>query len=138
MNGPFVIRVLVVEDDSFWQEIIVRKLQEQANLHVIAIVADGLEAAHNAEELQPDLMLLDIGLPRLNGIEVAKRVRKVAPAVGILFVSGDSCSDIVREALQIGALGFVHKPNVGRDLVPTIQAVLGAKNLHELLHRVCD
>lgn len=138
MNGPFVIRVLVVEDNSFWQEIIVRKLQEQANLQVIAIVADGLEAVHNAEELQPDLMLLDIGLPRLNGIEVAKRVRKVAPAVGILFVSGDSCSDIVREALQIGALGFVHKPNVGRDLVPTIQAVLGAKNLHELLHRVCD
>jgi len=124
MNSPFVIRILVVEDNSFWQEIIVRKLQEQDNLQVIAIVADGLEAVHNAEELQPDLMLLDIGLPRLNGIEVAKRVRKVAPAVRILFVSADSCSDIIREALRIGALGYVHKPNVGSDLLPTIQAVL--------------
>ena len=124
MNSPFVIRVLVVEDNSFWQEIIVRKLQEQANLQVIAVVADGLEAVHNAEELQPDLMLLDIGLPRLNGIEVAKRVRKMAPAVRILFVSADSCSDIIREALRLGALGYVYKPNVGSDLLPTIQAVL--------------
>ena len=124
MNSPFVIRVLVVEDNSFWQEIIVRKLQEQANLQVIAVVADGLEAVHNAEELQPDLMLLDIGLPRMNGIEVAKRVRKMAPAVRILFVSADSCSDIIREALRLGALGYVYKPNVGSDLLPTIQAVL--------------
>ena len=127
MNSPCVIRILVVEDNSFWQEIIVRKLQEQANLQVIAIVADGLEAVHNAEELQPDLMLLDIGLPRLNGIEVAKRVLKAAPHVRILFVSGDCCSDIMGEALRIGAQGCVYKPNVGSDLLPTIQAVLDAK-----------
>jgi DNA-binding NarL/FixJ family response regulator len=124
MNSPFVIRILVVEDNSFWQEIIVRKIQEQDNLQVIAVVADGLEAVHNAEELQPDLMLLDIGLPRLNGIEVAKRVRKMAPAVRILFVSADPCSDIIREALRVGALGYVYKPNVGSDLLPTIQAIL--------------
>jgi|SRR5215472_2832355 len=124
MDSPFVVRTLVVEDNSFWQEMIVRKLQEQPNLRVIAVVADGLEAVHNAEELQPDLVLLDIGLPRLNGIDVAKRLRKVAPAAKILFVSGDSCSDIIREALRIGALGYVHKPNVGSELLPAIQAVL--------------
>ena len=124
MDSPFVVRILVVEDNSFWQEIIVRKLQEQRNLQVIAIVADGLEAVHNAEELQPDLVLLDIGLPRLNGIEVAKRLRKVAPAAKVLFVSGEICSDIIREALRIGAQGYVHKPNVGSELLPAIQAVL--------------
>jgi DNA-binding NarL/FixJ family response regulator len=129
MNSPFVIRILVVEDNSFWQEITVRKLQEQDNLQVIAIVADGLKAVHNAEKLQPDLMLLDIGLPSLNGIEVAKRVRKLAPAVRILFVSADSCSDIIRDALRFGALGYVHKPNVGSDLLPTIQAVLDSYGL---------
>jgi DNA-binding NarL/FixJ family response regulator len=91
---------------------------------VIAVVADGLEAVHNAEDLQPDLVLLDIGLPRLNGIDVAKRLRKVAPAAKILFVSGDSCSDIIREALRIGALGYVHKPNVGSELLPAIRPVL--------------
>src|SRR5215469_2070841 len=124
MESPCVVRTLVVEDNSFWQEIIVRKLQEQPNLRVIAVVADGLEAVHNAEDLQPDLVLLDIGLPRLNGIDVAKRLRKVAPAAKILFVSGDSCSDIIREPLRIGALGYVHKPNVGSELLPAIQPVL--------------
>jgi DNA-binding NarL/FixJ family response regulator len=124
MDSPYVVRTLVVEDNSFWQEMIVRKLQEQRNLRVIAVVADGLEAVHNAEELQPDLVLLDIGLPRLNGIEVAKRIRKVAPAARVLFVSGDFCSDIIREALRNGAQGYVHKPNVGSELLPAIQAVL--------------
>jgi DNA-binding NarL/FixJ family response regulator len=105
MDSPYVVRTLVVEDNAFWQEMIVRKLQEQRNLQVIAIVADGLEAVHNAEELQPDLVLLDIGLPRLNGIEVAKRLRKVAPAARILFVSGEPDPAIIGEALRIGALG---------------------------------
>jgi DNA-binding NarL/FixJ family response regulator len=125
MDSPIVVRILVVEDNSFWQEVIVRKLQEQRNLRVIAIVADGLAAVHNAEELQPDLVLLDIGLPSLNGIEVAKRLRKVAPAARILLVSGESDSDIIGEGLRIGALGYVHKPNVGSELLPAIQAVLG-------------
>ena len=125
MDSPYVVRTLVVEDDSFWQGIIVRKIKEQSNLRVIAIVADGLEAVHHAEELQPDLVLLDIGLPRLNGIEVAKRLRKVAPAARFLFVSGDFCTDIIGEALHIGALGYVHKPKVGSELLPAVQAVLG-------------
>lgn len=73
MDSPYVVRTLVVEDDSFWQETILRKLQEQRSLQVIAIAADGLEAVRNTEELQPDLVLLDVGLPRLNGMEVAKR-----------------------------------------------------------------
>jgi DNA-binding NarL/FixJ family response regulator len=58
-------------------------------------------------------------------MEVAKRLRKVVPAARILFVSGDICPDIIREALRIGALGYVHKPNVGSELLPAIQAVLG-------------
>lgn len=125
MDSPYVVRTLVVEDDSFWQQTILRKLQEQRSLQVIAVAADGLEAVRNAEELQPDLVLLDVGLPRLNGMEVAKRLRKVVPAARILFVSGESCSDIMGEASGIGALGFVHKPNVASELLPAIQAVFG-------------
>ena len=125
MDSPYVVRTLVVEDDSFWQETILRKLQEQRSLQVIAIAADGLEAVRNAEELRPDLVLLDIGLPMLNGMEVARRLRKVAPAARILFVSGEPDPAIIGEALRIGALGFVLKPNVASTLLPTIQAVLG-------------
>jgi CheY-like chemotaxis protein len=73
MDSPNVVRTLVVEDDSFWQVTILKKLQEQRSLQVIAIAADGLEAVRNAEELQPDLVLLDVGLPKLNGMEVASQ-----------------------------------------------------------------
>lgn len=125
MDSPYVVRTLVVEDDSFWQETILRKLQEQRSLQVIAIAADGLEAVRNAEELQPDLVLLDVGLPRLNGMEVARRLRKVAPAARILFVSGEPDPATIGEALRTGALGFVHKPNVASELLPAIQEVFG-------------
>jgi CheY-like chemotaxis protein len=113
----------VVEDHVLWQGFVVRKLREQPGLQIIGVLADGLEAVQKAKELQPDLVLLDIGLPKLNGIEVAKRVRTVAPGARILFVSQESSSDIVREAVRVGALGYIRKPN-GSELLPAIQAVL--------------
>jgi|SRR5215472_8263167 len=125
MDRQSVVRILVVEDNPFWQGVIVRKLREQPNLQVMAVVSDGVGAVQEAEELQPDLMLLDLGLPRLNGMEVAKRVRTVAPETRILIVSGESCSDSIREATRVGALGYVHKLEVENELLPAIQAVLG-------------
>jgi DNA-binding NarL/FixJ family response regulator len=116
-------RILVVEDHVLWQEFVVRKLREQPGLQIIGVVADGLEAVQKARELQPDLVLLDIGLPKLNGIEVAKRVRRVAPGARILFVSQEFSSDIVREAVRVGALGYIRKPRVS-ELLPAIQAAL--------------
>jgi DNA-binding NarL/FixJ family response regulator len=90
-------------------------------------VSDGLEAVQKAKELQPDLILLDIGLPKLNGIEVAKRVRRFAPIARLLFVSQESSSDVVRETFRLGAQGYVHKPRAQSDLLPAIDAVLGGK-----------
>jgi DNA-binding NarL/FixJ family response regulator len=123
LNDRSLVRILVVEDHVLWQEFVVRKLREQPGLQIIGVVADGLEAVQKAEELQPDLVLLDIGLPKLNGIEVAQRVRKVAPGARILFVSQESSSDIVREAMRVGALGYIRKPHVS-ELLPAIQAAL--------------
>jgi CheY-like chemotaxis protein len=127
LNDRSVTRILVVEDHVLWQGFVVRKLREQTGLQVIGVVADGLEAVRKAEELQPDLVLLDIGLPKLDGIEVAKRVRRVAPGARILFVSEESSSNIVREAVRVGALGYIRKPNAS-ELLPAIQVALsGAK-----------
>jgi CheY-like chemotaxis protein len=123
LNDRSLVRILVVEDHVLWQGFVVRKLREQPGLQIIGVVADGLEAVQKAEELQPNLVLLDIGLPRLNGIEVAKRLRKVAPGARILFVSQESSSDIVREAVRVGALGYIRKPH-GSELLPAIQAAL--------------
>jgi len=87
-------------------------------------VSDGLAAVQKAEELQPDLILLDIGLPNLNGIEAARRIRKVSPESKILFVSQESSADVVREALGTGASGYIVKADAGRELLEGVRAVL--------------
>ena len=96
-------RVLVVEDSEPFQRFICSTLRERPGLLIVDQVSDGLQAVRRAEELQPDLIVLDIGLPSLNGIEVARRVRKLSPKSKILFLSQESSADIVQEALRSGA-----------------------------------
>jgi CheY-like chemotaxis protein len=96
-------------------------------LHVIGEVPDGLEAVKKAQELQPDLILLDIGLPALNGIEAARRIREVSPRSKILFVSENRSRDVTEEALRAGAGGYVVKSDAATDLLPAVQAVLQGK-----------
>jgi DNA-binding NarL/FixJ family response regulator len=81
-----------------------------------------LEAVQKAKELNPDLIVLDIGLPTLNGIEAARRIRKLAPESKILFVSQESSPDVVREALSVGALGYVIKAHAGSELLAAVEA----------------
>ena len=118
------LRVLVVEDFvPFWQ-VIRSTLAERPNVQVIGEVADGLEAVQKAELLEPDLVLLDIGLPTLNGIEAARQIRKLAPESKIIFVSQESSWDVVQEALNLGAWGYVLKERTANDLLPAVKAVL--------------
>jgi DNA-binding NarL/FixJ family response regulator len=119
------VRVLVVDDFKPFQRFVRSMLQKRPELQVICEVADGLEAVQKAEELQPDLILLDIGLPTLNGIEAARRIRKLAPESKILFVSQESSADVVQEALSLGAAGYVLKAQDG--LLAAVDAVLQGK-----------
>jgi CheY-like chemotaxis protein len=96
-------------------------------LQIVGEVSDGLEAVQKAQELQPDLIVLDIGLPTLNGIEAARRIRKLSPESKILFMSQESSADVVQEALALGALGYVVKVHAGSDLLPAVGAVLGGR-----------
>jgi CheY-like chemotaxis protein len=96
-------------------------------LQIVGETADGLEAVRKAEELQPDLVVLDIGLPSLNGIEAARRIRKFSPESKILFVSQESSGDVVQEALALGALGYVVKTHAGSELLAAVGAVLGGR-----------
>ena len=89
--------------------------------------SDGVEAVRKAEELRPDLILLDIGLPVLNGIEAARRIRHLSPNSKIIFLSADNSLDVVQAALGTGAEGFVYKARAARDLLSAIEAVLGGK-----------
>jgi DNA-binding NarL/FixJ family response regulator len=119
---PFV-RILVVEDYEPVRRFICLEVQRRAEFQVIGEVSDGLGAVRQAQQLQPDVILLDIGLPKLNGIEAARQIRKLAPDAKLLFVSQESSSDIVRETFNLGGLGYVHKLRAKTDLLPAIDAV---------------
>jgi CheY-like chemotaxis protein len=102
-------------------------MQHRAELQIICEVADGSEAVQKAWELEPELILLDIELPSLNGIEAARRIRDLSPNSKILFVSENHSLDVVEEALRLGALGYVVKSDAARDLLPAVEAVLQGK-----------
>jgi len=119
------LRVLVVDDFEAFRRVVASILQKQPELQIIREVSDGLEAVQRAQELQPDLILLDIGLPNLNGIEAANRIRQVAPGARIVFVTQNSDKEIVAAALSTGAYGYVLKKDAGRELLTGVARVLG-------------
>jgi DNA-binding NarL/FixJ family response regulator len=118
------IRVLVVDDYGPWRQFVCSTLQQRAELQIIGEVADGLEAVHKSRELQPDLILLDVGLPTLNGIEAARRIRQLSGKSKILFTSGNRSAEVVTAALGTGAVGYVLKFNAVNELLPAVDAVL--------------
>lgn len=117
------VRVLIIDDFEPWCRYIRSKLLEE-RYDVIAVASDGFEGVQKAEELQPDLILLDIALPSLNGLAAASRIRDVSPITKILFVSEYRSSDIAAEALRVGAQGYVIKSRAGIELLSAIEAVL--------------
>ena len=119
-----LVRVVVVEDHEQFRRFIYSTLEKAPELQVVDIASDGLAAVQKAKQLQPDLILLDIGLPKLNGIEAARRIRRLSPETKILFVSQESSADVVREALGTGASGYVVKSDAGSELLEAVSAVL--------------
>ena len=125
--GGSLIRVLVVDDYEPWQDFVSATLVSQVNVQVVGRVLDGLEAVRQAQQLQPDLILMDIGLPTLNCIEAARRIKNASPTSKILFVSENRSADIVGEALSIGANGYVLKSDAAGELLRAVNAVLEGK-----------
>jgi DNA-binding NarL/FixJ family response regulator len=118
------IRILVADDFARWPRFISSIIVKHIDWHIVGEAADGFETVQKAEELKPDLILLDIGLPRLNGIEVARRLRELVPNSKILFLSALHDPNIVREALRTEASGYVVKLDVGSELTKAIEATL--------------
>jgi DNA-binding NarL/FixJ family response regulator len=119
-----LIRVLVVDNFEPFRRLVAKVLQRQPELQIICEV---LEAVQKAEEMQPDLVLLDIGLPSLNGIEAAQRIRELSPKSKILFVSQETSTNVVQGALASGGSGYVLKMNARNELLTAVNAVLGGK-----------
>ena len=117
------VRIFVVDDHDPFRRFVCSTLAQRPDLQIIGEASDGLEAVQKAEELQPDLIVLDIGLPTLNGIEAARRIRKLAPQSKILFLSQESSPDVVQEAFSLGALGYAVKAHAGSELLAAVEAV---------------
>lgn len=117
------IRLVVVDDHEVARRGIRSVLSGNADLEVVSETADGAEAVQKARELHPDIVLLDINLPGISGIEAARSIRRVSPDSRIIFVSQHDSIRIAKDALNVGASGYVVKSDAGLDLLTAIDAV---------------
>ena len=132
--------VLLVDNFEPWRRLVCSRLEANEQLRVVGEAADGLEAVQKAHKLKPDLVLLDISLPNLNGFETARRITQLVPEAKILFVTQTNDADVVKAALSNGARGYLLKADAGSELLPAIETVLRGEKFvsADLLNRVLD
>jgi len=131
-----VFRIVVADDYAEWRVRVRSMLQAQPEWEVIGEACDGVEVVQRAMELRPDIVLLDIGMPIMNGIEAARRIRQTSPASRIIFVTQESDADTRIAALAIGAEAYLLKANAASELLPAIEAVL--QDGHDARALSCD
>jgi DNA-binding NarL/FixJ family response regulator len=117
------IRILVVDDHPIVRHGLKTLLAGDPAWEVIAEAEDGVEAVEKSCHLQPDLVILDVTMPRMNGLEACRRIRKSVPECEVLIVTQHDSPQMLREALDAGARGYVVKSNAARDLLAAVEAV---------------
>jgi DNA-binding NarL/FixJ family response regulator len=117
------IVVLVVDDFERWRQFVCVALKEIPAV-TVQEASDGLEALAKVQQMRPDLVLLDIGLPRLNGIQVAREIGRLSPESKIIFLTESPSSDLIEEAFRAGASGYVIKSHAADELVSAVKAAL--------------
>jgi DNA-binding NarL/FixJ family response regulator len=118
-----VISVLLADDHGVLRDGVRRLLEANADIKVIGAADDGLEAVEQAAELQPDIVVLDISMPQMNGLEATRRILDHAPATGVVILSMHSSAEMAREAFAAGARGYVLKESAGDEVVKAVRAV---------------
>lgn len=118
------VKILLVDDFKEWRVTVRALLEANSGFQIIGEAGDGLDAVEKAEQLHPDLVLLDIGLPRLNGIEAAARIRRLSPGPKIIFLTQDRDIDIRTAALATGAVAYVLKSDAFSGLPAAINAAV--------------
>lgn len=116
-------RTLIVEDYQEFRQLLHSTLQKDSKCVVVGEACDGLQAVDQAQELQPDLILMDLSLPKLNGMEALRRIRKLSPQSKVVILSQDSSSEVVQGALLLGAAGYLLKSDAS-ELPLALDAIL--------------
>jgi DNA-binding NarL/FixJ family response regulator len=127
---PFVdkgMRILIVDDFAPWRQSVRSILEKRAGLQIVGEASDGEEALQKTQDLRPDLILLDIGLPNLNGIEASAQIRQAVPDTVIIFVTQTNDAELARAALSDGAMGYVLKVDAEKELWLAIEAAFQGK-----------
>ncbi len=119
--------MLLVDDFEPFRAVVSLLLGQKPNLQIVAEASDGVEAVEKSRQFQPNVIVLDIGLPKLNGIKAARQIREVAPQSKIIFVTQDNSAETAKEAIALGAMGYVVKNRVGSELLKAIDLVLQGK-----------
>ena len=117
------IRILLVDDHPIVRQGLKTLLEGHSGWEVIGEASDGAEAVEKAKDLNPDVMVLDVTMPKMNGIEACRVIKQKSPELEVLFVTQHDSPQMMREALAAGARGYVVKSNLARDLVEAVEAV---------------
>jgi DNA-binding NarL/FixJ family response regulator len=119
------LRILLVDDFASWRSYVASVLQERECFEVVGEAADGQEAIEKATELQPDLILMDLAMPKLNGIEAARCIRDRAANAKIVFISLEISDELAEAAVAVGAQAYIAKREIRAKLLPTIDSLFG-------------
>ena len=125
MSPPHQVSILVVDDFAAWRQQLRSMIEMRPGWSIIGEASDGQEAIEKATEMRPDIILLDVAMPSMNGIEAARVIHQRCPKSKILFVTQDGDSDIRNAAIQVGAMGYVLKSKAGNELLDAIAVALG-------------
>jgi DNA-binding NarL/FixJ family response regulator len=119
-----LVRILIVDDTPYWRKFLLFLLRADPQFEIVGESSDGLKAIEMAEQLRPAVVLMDVGLPGLDGLESAKRIRLLLPETKIVFVSQETDPDIIAKALRLGASEYVLKTGAGSTLIPAIRSAI--------------
>ena len=123
------LKVLLVDDHALVRRGFRRMLEDEPSFQVVGEASDGLEAVQLAEQLRPEVIVMDCALPQINGIEASRRILTKQPGTAILMLSMHSEDTLIRQALEAGAKGYVLKNAMNLDLVSAIKKVAEGKTV---------